>query len=120
MAYECFPDMIRGIYFPDAESYHKFMTDMDYGLLDDDELETWLAWPRRATPAAPPPPAPAPAPGKLLSVADAAEYAGISTKRIRELVRKRKIRSVRHSKASNAHMNIVRVSLDDYVQRGGQ
>lgn len=53
MPYENFPDMIRGRYFPTAESYHDFLRDIEYRLLDDDDLEDWLAWPRRAKPAAP-------------------------------------------------------------------
>lgn len=66
-----------------------------------------------------PSPQPAPAPTekrKLLSVADAADYLGVPTKRIRELVRKRRIDSKRFSKAPNSRMYIVRESIDRYLE----
>lgn len=72
-----------------------------------------------------PAPTPAPAPTlppekpKLLSEAEAAAYSGLSKKRIRELVRKRRIKCRRFSKAPNAHMHIVTASIDEYLATNG-
>ncbi len=68
-------------------------------------------------PAPTPSPSPSPSstPAKLLSVAEAAEYSGLSTKRIRHLVNTEQVRCVRYSKAPNSHIKVVRASLDEWI-----
>lgn len=114
MPYETWPAFIRGLYFPDGETHHRFLTDMDAGLCDPDELETWLCWPRSPEPAAPSAPPPA-TPSTLESISDAAKRTNVSKKRIRSLVKTRQVRCVRHSKARNSHINVVRASLDEWI-----
>lgn len=77
MPYEYFPAFIRGLYFPDGETHHRFLTDMDAGLCDEDELAIWVAWPLQPKPAAPPAPPPLPDNKLLLTAREAASLCGL-------------------------------------------
>lgn len=111
MPWTYYPAFIRGLYFADDETHHRFLTDMDAGLCDPDELETWLCWPR-----VPPPKTQfATSSSKLEHVAAAAKRTGVSRKRIREWVSDGKLKCVRFENRTNATMNIVASDLDRLI-----
>ncbi len=115
MPREHFPNYRDGILFNDRQEWQSYTSEVDVvGPLGPFRNDTYSDGLEPSSKK--PKPSPSATPGKLMSLEVAAKYSGLSTKRIRHLVNSEQVRCVRHSKARNGHIKVVRASLDEWIE----